>query len=105
VNDLKHQGIDIIPSTSHGKVTLSRQSLAANVQERYCDSNVAAGSRFDKTCGIHISFLSAPVGRKGFVVTRAARVEDLFGEREFQGSTLRQSHSCQLLQRGLSLSA
>jgi hypothetical protein len=97
-------GTGDIPSTSHGKVTLSRQSLASDVQERDCDSNVAACSRCNKTCGIHISLLSAPVGRQRFVVTCTARVEDLLRERKFQGSTLRQSHSGQLLQRALSLS-
>jgi hypothetical protein len=86
----KHQQIDNPPSTPHGEVTLSRQGLASDVQKRDCESDVATGSRYNETCGIHISFLSAPVRGNGFVVACAARGEDLLRECKLEGSTLRQ---------------
>jgi len=98
----KHRGIDNLPSASHGKVTFARQSLTSDVQERHCESNIAAGGRCDETCGIHISFLRAPVRSKGFVVARAAGVEDFLGQCKFESSTLRQDEVGQLLQRRLS---
>jgi len=99
LRSLNIKGIDNLPSTSHGKVTLSRESLTSDVQERNCESNLAAGSRRDETCGVHVSFLSAPVGRKGVIVAVAARVENFLGERELEGSTLRETVVGQLLER------
>jgi hypothetical protein len=93
----KRQGIGNQPSTSYGEVTFARQGLASDVQKRDCDGNIAAGSRCDETCGTHVFFLCAPVGRKRLVVTRAAREEDLLGERKFEGSTLCQNRVDQLL--------
>ena len=92
----EYRDTDNSPSASHGKVTLSRQRLTSDVQERDRESDIAAGSRRDETCGIHTSFLSAPVGREGFIVARTVRVEDLLGERKFEGTTLDRVESVSL---------
>ena len=49
---LKQYNVDNIPSTADGKVAFAWQNLASGVQERYCESNIVAAFRRDKTCGM-----------------------------------------------------
>lgn len=80
--------LDSVPSTSYSEVTLARQYLASDAQERDGESNIATGSWCDETCRLHIRLLYAPVGRERLFVTRTARVEHLVRERKLECSTL-----------------